>query len=101
MNEMKNDLELHVFVCTNNKVNKPCCAMKNAEKIRSDLKDWAKANPNWKGRVRINASGCLDQCTQGVAVAIYPQNQWLLNVDLNDLDGLKHKITELMTTKEP
>jgi (2Fe-2S) ferredoxin len=96
MEDSENDLELHVFVCTNQKANKESCAPRGAEKIRAELKDWAKSNPQWKGKIRINASGCLDRCKEGVAIAMYPQDKWLVNVEPDDLDGLKATIEELM-----
>ena len=97
MQATESDLELHVFICTNQKANKESCGPRGAEHIRSEIKAWAKSNPAWKGKVRINASGCLDRCTEGVAVAIYPQNRWLVKVGPEDLNELKRVITELMT----
>jgi (2Fe-2S) ferredoxin len=28
------------------------------------------------GKVRVNASGCMDRCIQGPAIAIYPEETW-------------------------
>lgn len=70
--------------------------MKGAEELRTKLKDWAKENPDWRKRVRINASGCLDRCSEGVAIAIYPQKRWLVSVSTADLEQVKAYITELM-----
>ena len=96
MENAKSGLDVHVFVCTNKKQGKPCCADKDGEGIRAALKDWSKENPAWKGRLRINASGCLDRCNDGVAIAIYPQNIWLTHASTSDLDELKETITGLM-----
>ena len=74
MQESQSEIEVHVFVCTNQK--KPgmaCCASRGAEDLRRELKDWAKGL--WGKRIRINASGCLDRCEEGVAVAIYPDGK--------------------------
>ena len=86
----------HVFVCTNKKDGKPCCADKNAETLRRDLKEWAATHPEWKKRIRINASGCLDRCADGIAIAIYPQGEYLIDVSLRDKEELQAKILELM-----
>lgn len=96
MKETQTDLDLHVFVCTNQKANKECCAQKGAEDLRHELKDWAKSNPDWKKRIRINASGCLDHCKDGIAIALYPEGKLLLNVDAGDADRVKKIIAEMM-----
>lgn len=96
MDKDKSDLKVHVFVCTNKKNGKTCCADKNAEELRSSLKDWSRENPDWRKRIRINASGCLDRCKDGIAIAIYPQNIWLTHVESQDIDKVKSVITELM-----
>ena len=92
MEESKSQYKAHVFVCTNEKK----CGAKGGEEIRRELKEWAKENPDWKKKIRINNSGCLDRCSEACAVAIYPQNEWLTEVDRKDLSGLKAKITQLM-----
>jgi (2Fe-2S) ferredoxin len=93
--ELKSDLgnyKSHVFVCTNDKK----CGPRGAEKLRKELKDWAKENPDWKKRIRINSAGCLDRCTEPVAIVIYPQNKWITNVDLDDMDAIKREIEKIM-----
>jgi (2Fe-2S) ferredoxin len=35
---------------------------------------------NLAGRVRINKSGCLDQCEHGPTVVVYPEAVWYGNV---------------------
>lgn len=98
----KSELDVHVFVCTNKKEGKTCCADKNSDELRNALKSWARENPSWRKRIRVNASGCLDRCKDGIAMAIYPQNMWLTHVSTDDLGSLKELITRLMdeTSKE-
>ena len=95
MEESTGHYQVHVFVCTNQKVAGECCGAKNAESLRRELKAWI-GTQGWKDRVRINASGCLDRCTEGIAVAIYPQNEWLIHAAAEDLDVIKGKITTLL-----
>jgi (2Fe-2S) ferredoxin len=40
------------------------------------------------GKVRINKSGCLNQCGHGPMVVIYPQNRWYAGVTLDDVDEI-------------
>ncbi len=96
MKEISSNLKTHVFVCTNEKQNGECCERKGGSQVRKDLKNWVNEHPEWRKRIRINQSGCLDHCDQGVAVVIYPQNETFVDVGLDDLASLKQKITELM-----
>jgi (2Fe-2S) ferredoxin len=82
--------ERHVFVCVNRREPsspKGCCASKGAEEIRERLKA-AAAAAGLKGRVRINAAGCLDQCARGVAMVVYPEGVWYVGVTLEDVDEI-------------
>jgi 1,2-phenylacetyl-CoA epoxidase catalytic subunit/(2Fe-2S) ferredoxin len=70
--------ERHVFVCTNRRDPgnpKGCCAEKGSEAIRETFKREL-AERGLKGRVRANAAGCLDQCSRGPTVVVYPEQVW-------------------------
>jgi (2Fe-2S) ferredoxin len=70
--------EKHVFVCTNRRDPgnpKGCCAEKGAEQIREVFKKEI-AERGLKARMRANAAGCLDQCSKGPAVVVYPEGVW-------------------------
>ncbi len=96
MKNMKSELKAHIFVCTNKKANGACCEQKGGLELRKELKIWVDSHPEWRKRIRINQSGCLDHCENGVVVALYPQQEFLIDVSLSDLDSLKSKITEMM-----
>lgn len=51
------------------------------------MKEAAKA-AGLKGRVRVNAAGCLDQCARGVTVVVYPEAVWYGGVTLADVDEI-------------
>ena len=38
-----------------------------------------------KGRIRANAAGCLDQCSRGTAVVVYPEQVWYGGVTAGDV----------------
>lgn len=38
--------------------------------------------------MRANNAGCLDQCAQGVAVVVYPEQVWYGNVTVADVPEL-------------
>ena len=80
-----------VLVCTNLKENgKECCAMKGAADVHLKLKEAMKAADL---TVRVSKSGCLDRCTEGVTVAIMPDDFWLGGVTEADIPEIVRKAT--------
>ena len=74
---MTNDFRLHAFVCTNQrdpKKPRECCATKNSLDVMTRLKRAAKS-AGIKD-VRVNKSGCLDRCEQGISCVVYPDGIW-------------------------
>jgi (2Fe-2S) ferredoxin len=72
------NFEYHLFVCTNERdksASRPSCANEHSGKLRSALKDAVKA-AGLKHRVRVNESGCLDQCEHAAVVVVYPEAVW-------------------------
>ncbi len=106
------NFDAHVFICTHErdakKVNptepptKPqqrpqpskqkCCAASGGAELRKLLKESCAQDSSLKKRVRINASGCLGQCENGIACVIYPKSEWHLNLQLSDVDFLRERI---------
>ena len=80
----------HVFFCTNQrKDGSQCCQDFGATEARAYLKQRCKeAEIHGPGKVRINASGCLDRCHLGPVLVIYPQETWYTYVDQEDLDEI-------------
>ena len=57
------------------------------------MRDYAKARSKelklaGKGGVRINSAGCLDRCSEGPVLVIYPQEVWYNYVDQKDIDEI-------------
>ena len=86
--------DLHVLICTNSKEKGQSCGPKGAKLILDHLKPWAKSK-GFKGKVRVNASGCLGKCDSGVACVAYPEGEWVLGADPADLSGLEKWIEGL------
>jgi (2Fe-2S) ferredoxin len=70
--------KVHFFVCTNGPDREGRCGHKNSEALRAQLKETTH-KMGLKGIVRVNSSGCLGHCEQGIACVMYPQNKWYLN----------------------
>lgn len=77
----------HVFICTNQRAPghpKGCCADKGGEAVRAEFKRLVEEK-GLKGTVRANAAGCLDQCSRGVSVVVYPEQVWYGGVKVSDV----------------
>lgn len=82
--------ERHVFVCINERDEadpKGCCSAKGSREVRDRLKE-AVHRAGLKGKVRVNAAGCLDQCAHGVTVVVYPEAVWYGHVTIDDVDEI-------------
>lgn len=79
--------ERHVFICTNRRDPdnpKGCCAQKGSEAICEAFKKELHSR-GLKGRMRANASGCLDQCARGPTVVVYPEQVWYCVPNVEDV----------------
>jgi (2Fe-2S) ferredoxin len=57
------------------------------------MRDYAKARvkariPRERGNIRVNTAGCLDRCSEGPVLVIYPEAVWYTYVDQEDLDEI-------------
>ena len=74
----------HVFVCTHG----PWCSRDgDTGAIVNRLKRGVSA-AGLQGKVRINRSGCLNQCGHGPMVVVYPDNHWYAGVRPEDADEI-------------
>jgi len=80
---------LHVFFCTNQRgADDPrgCCADKGAVALRDHLKQRVK-QAGLKG-VRVNNAGCLDRCSLGPVLVVYPDGIWYGADSIADIDQI-------------
>ena len=76
----------HVFVCTNERpASDPrgCCKARQSEAVLSEFKRLLKER-GLAGKVRANSSGCLDGCSEGPSVVVYPEGVWYGHVKPED-----------------
>lgn len=77
----------HIFICENERAPdnpKGCCFSKGGADVREAIKAEIERR-NWRKIVRANSAGCLDQCSRGVAMVIYPENIWYGGVKKEDV----------------
>lgn len=80
----------HVFFCTNlRKDGRQSCEDCGASRVRAYAKDRIKklklAGP---GQVRVNTAGCLDRCSEGPVMVVYPEGVWYTYVDEEDVEEI-------------
>ena len=80
----------HVFFCMNQReAGKECCADKDAIALRDYAKKRSKElGLDGPGKVRINQAGCLDRCSEGPVIVVYPEGTWYTYVDRSDIDEI-------------
>ncbi len=70
--------ERHVFVCQNSRPEgapRPSCTRDGKSDLLPQLQMYLKA-AGIGNTIRINKSGCLDQCEHGPTVVVYPEATW-------------------------
>lgn len=80
----------HIFICENVRPEddpRGSCGAKGSSEIRAKFKDEIKSR-GLKGIVRANKSGCLDQCSKGPTVVVYPEAIWYGGVQLDDVSDI-------------
>jgi len=82
----------HVFFCCNQRPAddaRGCCNAKGATRVRdyakAKVKELGLAGP---GKVRVNQAGCLDRCSEGPVIVVYPEGVWYTYVDEQDVDEI-------------
>ncbi len=77
--------ERHIFVCTSGKY----CPEVDGDGlgVHAALKQQVAA-AGLRDRVRVNHSGCMDQCGHGPMVVIYPETVWYAGVRPEDVEEI-------------
>ena len=80
----------HVFFCTNQRDDgKACCENHNAQALRDYAKNRCKKlGMRGEGKVRINSAGCLDRCSEGPVMVVYPEGVWYTYQGASDIDEI-------------
>ncbi len=80
----------HIFICMNERAEadpRGCCSARGSETIRAAFKEEIEKR-GLKGTVRANQSGCLDTCSMGPAVVIYPEGVWYTVKTVSDVEEI-------------
>jgi (2Fe-2S) ferredoxin len=87
---MSSHYRYHVFFCTNQREDgSACCGDHDAQAMRDYAKQRIKAlGLSGPGRCRINSAGCMDRCSDGPVLVVYPDAVWYTYVDTTDIDEI-------------
>ena len=81
--------DFHVFVCQNQRPEGHplgCCMSKGSNELLAYMK--ARVKELGVENIRINKSGCLDQCSTGPALVIYPEGKWFSPQSIQDVEEI-------------
>ena len=80
----------HVFFCINQREDGGrCCQDFNSEAMRTYAKKRCKElGIHEPSKVRINSAGCLNRCSEGPVIVVYPEEIWYTFVDKADIDEI-------------
>jgi (2Fe-2S) ferredoxin len=80
----------HIFICTNQRAagsEKASCGEVHGMEIVNAFKKKLKTK-NLSIKVRAQKAGCLDVCSFGQTVVVYPEGIFYVGVELSDVDEI-------------
>ena len=82
----------HMFICGHERApdaSRPCCSARDSLWLMKRLK--AAAKEEGVSNVRVQKSGCVDFCENGISCVVYPEGVWYtLTGEENIPDLLEH-----------
>jgi NADH:ubiquinone oxidoreductase subunit E len=88
-------LKTQLFVCTNNSG----CAFLGGQKLRDDIKSKLIQKLGveaYKKNLRINNSGCLGDCSEGIAACLMPQSKFWTELKPSDSDAMVDEVLKAL-----
>lgn len=82
--------EKHIFICNNKRDasdKRGCCNSKGAEEVL-DLFKMRMKQLGLTSKMRVNSSGCLDACSFGPTIVVYPEQVWYGNIKPEDVEEI-------------
>ena len=90
MLNLKNYYNYHLFFCCHNRSDgREFCNEKGAELLKKYAKQKINAlNLESKIKIRVNLAGCMNRCSEGPVLVIYPEGTWYTFIDETDIDEI-------------
>ncbi len=89
---MKSHVELHV--CNYERKDDENCIQKGSKELTDKLKKWSKETHGKD--IKIIRSGCLGKCSEGIAMACYPEKKFILEATPDDSKEIKERLEEAL-----
>ena len=78
----------HIFICANQKAEgKKCCGEAKGTELVEKFREVLKAK-GLQTSVRAQRAGCLDACSFGPSMVIYPDGTYYGNVSIDDVEKI-------------
>jgi len=81
----------HLFICTNKKAEGASCGAKDSEELVQKIKLKLRENGLWD-HFKVTKSGCLGPCAEGISAIIFPENELITKISLDDFEELYQKL---------
>ena len=86
MKKEKMNSKKEIYICNFLRETGESCAQRGAKELTDELKKWAKQETS---DVKVIRGGCLGKCSEGIAIACYPERNFQLNVTREDIEEIK------------
>lgn len=96
--EIKSKVEIYICNHARHEPGKEDCASRGSKELTDNLKKWAKSTHGKE--IKVARSGCLGKCSEGIAIACYPQKKFLLEVTLQDEEEIKKGLEQALLKVE-
>ncbi|MCA9000338.1 MAG: (2Fe-2S) ferredoxin domain-containing protein [Planctomycetes bacterium] len=83
----------HILICTHERAeghSSGCCQRVGSEAVLEAFKKQI-AEAGLRRKIRANKSGCMDQCSKGPVVVVYPDAVWYGGVQAGDVAEIMEK----------
>ena len=83
--------QIQLFICNHKRDGDEDCAGKGAKELTDQLKKWAKEHHGQE--IKVYRSGCLSKCSEGIAMASYPDKKLWTEVSPADVEEIKKDLS--------
>lgn len=88
----KREIVKYLFICSNTRENRESCGALDAEVLIKNLKNRLKEDLLWE-KFKVARTGCLGPCAFGITALMFPENELLTKITLDDEDELYELLT--------
>lgn len=80
----------HLFICTHQReAGETCCANHPAQTLLAYAKEQLKIHQlDGPAKCRVNKSGCMNRCSKGPIMVVYPEGVWYRYQNKDDIDEI-------------